>query len=591
MTDVTLLDHLRLPLFERELVAAANRRRTYRRRCMTLGGLLGIYFLVQLVLVSAGGGGTMRALGTGYVFTDVLFIACAVMTASAVLQQSAACVAAEKEGGTLPLLLLTPLGPRRLAVQKWLSQLVDAGTLALLALPLLAVGYTYGGIGPAKVAAYVIALVQLILLAGAVGVLASCLAATVRGAGTLAVTLGASFTGALLVAAGLLWGASAGIAAALVHASMLASDLTPFGVLIMAADNRPALALTWLWWLAACVLPLVPLALMLLWSGSALARWRERSAASDAQGRLRTETGAARALPSDHGVAWLAWRQSFLGRPLFRLALPLVAGLMLLADLAPLVSASVSVDPRTIALWLFCICMVVLASSCGGMLPFERARQTLDIMLSTACSAEGMVGQLHHLHRGMLRWIVAALALALLIAALRPGGMLESIARARGGAPGSLLTCAALWAVVLASMRNCLALIIPCGLLAGAGMASPSNARANTLVHALFLLIVVPLLVFLLFMLLRVISDAFGEQAIHEHQWMTAAQTGCAVVSPMLLAWVCLLSPEGVDDFAPFPLLLALPLLHAVAVAWLDRRLCARAVARLRLPALAAATG
>jgi hypothetical protein len=34
----------------------------------------------------------------------------------------------------------------------------------------------------------------------------------------------------------------------------------------------------------------------------------------------------------------------------------------------------------------------------------------------------------------------------------------------------------------------------------------------------------------------------------------------------------CLRSPASFDHFVPFPLLLALPFLHAGVVAWLDRR-------------------
>ncbi len=431
-----IAEMLRLPLVERELIAAANRRRTYSRRCISLGGLLFIYFLVQLSAIGLGSGGQMQALGMGYVFNAVLFSTCALMTGSAVLQQCTVCIAAEKEGGTLPLLLLTPLGPRRLVVQKWLSQLIDAGTLALLALPLLVVGYALGGIPLAKVAAFACALVLLILHAGALGVLASSLAATVRGAGTVALLFAVLLYAPVLIGASVLFNA---IPPAVFcrPAAMLMVDLTPIGVIVMAAhativQYQPA----WLWWVAACVLPLLPVALMLLWAGGALARWRERPAAFTSQGRLRAASGAERSLPPDQGMAWLAWKQSFLSRRLSRLGLPLVVGLLLLADLGACFDV-VRANASAIALLLFALGGITLASSCAGVLPIERLRQTLEILLTTPCSAEGMVAQLHRLHRRLMRWILAVLAFALLIAAFDHGGMLDAISGSHGSGPAS----------------------------------------------------------------------------------------------------------------------------------------------------------
>ncbi len=100
----------------------------------------------------------------------------------------------------------------------------------------------------------------------------------------------------------------------------------------------------------------------------------------------------------------------------------------------------------------------------------------------------------------------------------------------------------------------------------GAAMASPSNARAASMTHLLCLLVLAPILVFFLVLLLGLLVGVLSSDSLHEHSWMPLAKTLSSCVSPVVLVWACLLYPESVDFFMYFPLLLALPILHAGAV-------------------------
>lgn len=133
----------RLALVGRELIAIANRRRTYLQRTLLACACLGWFATLtppalRDVRSSIAGAGTQLG---------VLLVEVAVGVIAVVLPAMATvAIGTERTQGTLPLLLLTPISPFRLLVQKWLALVIAVLALLLVALPLAAIAYSSGGI-------------------------------------------------------------------------------------------------------------------------------------------------------------------------------------------------------------------------------------------------------------------------------------------------------------------------------------------------------------------------------------------------------------------------------------------------------------
>jgi ABC-type transport system involved in multi-copper enzyme maturation permease subunit len=80
----------------------------------------------------------------------------------------------EKERDSLALLLLTRMKPWQIVIQKYLGGLIPALTILLLAMPLIAIAYAYGGVTATDLVASLVILVLSIFQVGAIAVWASC---------------------------------------------------------------------------------------------------------------------------------------------------------------------------------------------------------------------------------------------------------------------------------------------------------------------------------------------------------------------------------------------------------------------------------
>ncbi|MCA9036330.1 MAG: ABC transporter permease [Planctomycetaceae bacterium] len=137
-------DILELPLLKRELIEAANRKRTYVLRSAMAAILLVVFLLLFFDLRSYRN--AYRMLGTGGEIAMVLvatnlfaiYILLPVMTCGA--------ISGEREKQTLSLLLITRLSPARLVAEKLLSALLPLAQFMLITLPILGVAYLLGGI-------------------------------------------------------------------------------------------------------------------------------------------------------------------------------------------------------------------------------------------------------------------------------------------------------------------------------------------------------------------------------------------------------------------------------------------------------------
>ena len=144
-----------LPLLAKDLTERAARRRTYVLRAVFGLALVGWFwwfmhtYRADSDLWTPGRASDGLALmGTGKaIFAQLSELLCwALLWVQPALMASA--LTHEKERGTLELLLLTPMRPWKLLLEKFLAGLLPMATLLLFGLPLGAVAYSYGGVSP-----------------------------------------------------------------------------------------------------------------------------------------------------------------------------------------------------------------------------------------------------------------------------------------------------------------------------------------------------------------------------------------------------------------------------------------------------------
>ncbi|MEX2213167.1 MAG: ABC transporter permease subunit [Phycisphaeraceae bacterium] len=167
---------LGLPLLAKELIEQANRKRTYVLR--TVYAVL-LFFFSTLFLYNIFesyqryGGSPFAILGSGremflvlvsFQFTGLyLFLpamVCGVITY-------------EKERQSLPLLMITDLRPWEIIIQKLAGRLIPMVTFLLLSLPLMAVAYSFGGVTSNRVSITILLLALSLLQVGGMAIMCS----------------------------------------------------------------------------------------------------------------------------------------------------------------------------------------------------------------------------------------------------------------------------------------------------------------------------------------------------------------------------------------------------------------------------------
>ncbi len=140
-----------VPVLRRELVQLASNRRTYIMRA--------IYACLLFLFFSTFAYDTLRrfyraddvfsalsAMGRG---EDLLELICVLQFIGIYIflpAMMAGAIADEKERHNFPLLLVTPLSPTEILIQKYVSRLIPMLTFLLLSIPILGVAYLLGGI-------------------------------------------------------------------------------------------------------------------------------------------------------------------------------------------------------------------------------------------------------------------------------------------------------------------------------------------------------------------------------------------------------------------------------------------------------------
>src|SRR5438477_7961666 len=154
-----------LPVIARELRSTARHSFTYNLRTLGVAALLLASFFFG---INHGFGPTMGSKLFGSLHFTLF---CAIWILVPLL--TADCVSRERREGTLPLLFLTPLKPGGIILAKGMAHALRAFSLWLAVLPVTTIPFLLGGIGWKEAAISLGINFSAILLALAVGLLAS----------------------------------------------------------------------------------------------------------------------------------------------------------------------------------------------------------------------------------------------------------------------------------------------------------------------------------------------------------------------------------------------------------------------------------
>lgn len=167
------------PLLTKELTEQAAHRRNYIMRVLFALGIYAVFGLQYSRMLSMRGDNAFAVLGHGQeMYANII----SSMTLGIFLFMpalSCASIAHEKQRNTLTLLLITKLSPMSIVVQKLIGRLLVMASVLLPAVPLLAFTYSLGGIGPVEFYCGLISVSMICVFVGSVTVAASAYAGSV----------------------------------------------------------------------------------------------------------------------------------------------------------------------------------------------------------------------------------------------------------------------------------------------------------------------------------------------------------------------------------------------------------------------------
>ncbi len=419
-----------LPLLTRELIEQSARRRTYWLRAL----------YACLFYVAAGffwydsysyriQGGPLNVLGTGRNLFEVVLglqfagiymflpaMTCGVLTS-------------EKERNTMSLLLLTRLGPWKIVVEKLLSRLVPMLFFLLLSVPLIVFSYSLGGLSQGMLwgGLWVLALTAFQVAALALFCSAYCRTTAAAFISTYVVGFVLIFF-MVITEDGLdliPWSDMFEFCIDAIVGPGTMQSLQSTGVIrhkeeLTGMFFGPILALDFNMWLTSSsiwtwIIRTTPLFLS-GWLFLVLARVfvvrrafvppqnrvlslfrafdRAMKDLNDRYGRGIVVVKGAQALPAFAPVAWRETSKTTLGsfRYLLRLLIVVEAPIVLFTSL--IIAVDADTEPITFMVSVFWILAALLVTvKSASIIPSERSRETLDVLLTTPMSARDIVRQ------------------------------------------------------------------------------------------------------------------------------------------------------------------------------------------------------
>ncbi len=446
------LPHLGLPLLAKDLAEQAQRRQTYGTRvsfAILLFLTSALFFVPTYVAagfspVSALGGGA-RLLNAIY---EMEFCGLCVFVPAIV----SGALAAEKERNTLQLVFLTRLGPWTILFEKLLSRLVPVATLLLISVPVLLVAYSVGGLSQKSINFALLGLIATAFQVACISLFCSSFCATTASAFVMSFVILAAlyvapyFGVASYVAMGLrnrLWNLSA-LGSAI--------ESPPIVAAFDAISSTNGLSSHWVlnqWHGVGLTVPpfhrnYVPLAVMTSIGLFFLILARVvivRRAAPQPQYVIRrlfqrldrafrwinNRLGAGiefggrdGGLPVNRPIAWRESRRGNLGRInyLIRMMLIVEVPIVIPTALYAITTQASTFEALLLpALFFWSIAFLVVFIRSAGLIAAEKARQTLDVLVSTPLPLSVLVGEKW---RGLWR-VMAVVSVPILIYAVIEG--------------------------------------------------------------------------------------------------------------------------------------------------------------------------
>ena len=522
-----------LPLLSKELAEMAQLRRTYAVRVafavlMYLAAALFLVPIYRTLQRSPRG-----VLGHG---TNVLDVVYAIEWGGLVLFVPAimsGALTAEKERNTLQLLFLTKLGPWTILFEKLLSRLVPIATFLLVSLPLLFVAYLLGGLRQADVEMATAELALTAILLASIALFCSAFCATSASAFILSyglaalvilfpflcllailfvnwcsVQMGAGPTALYLLLntresqAAFEWmiTSTAGINLDWVFRQRFVPGAQrPFHTTPQPYVVMSTIATLFLFLARSVVVrravpePKYRIRRILAWLDARFARPNDR----DANGiqMMSPDSG----LPETNPVTWREKRRGNLGRInyLLRVLLVLESPVLVFSVFSAAFGGDNFSTLGTIGLLLWPIAFLLIIVRAAGLIPAEKARQTLDVLLATPLSLSELMGAKM---RGLER-MKAIIALPIVFQTLLIAWLRLAAGRTYFGyAPDDRQTLATGSEVLFFQFVTGLNIVILFGLAAQLGfrfgLSAKTQGRAATAALAVFVgFCVVPLIV------------------------------------------------------------------------------------------------
>ncbi|SFH92750.1 ABC transporter permease [Planctomicrobium piriforme] len=356
------------PLLEKELTELANRRRTYVLRTVYAG----ILFSGGLLILYGDGGLSTDAssrLGQGMgMFSRIVWLQfvgiCLFMPAMA-----ASTLTSEKERDTLTLLLLTPIKPWAILLQKLLSRVIPMLCLVILSFPLMAVAYSCGGVSMEMLQGASVTLLLFVLMVASIGLMCSAFFRTTV----------ESFLATYLLLTLAVFVMSTALAQGFFSSTWVLMLFLTVCSLLMARVCLESRAF-------------VPPRNVLLQIFQALdAQFNEMNAVTG--GVILVRDGSP--YPVDRPVAWRETTKKSLGtfRYLFRMLVVLEVPILFVAQEINLNVIQSDAATTWLLYLLWCISAALVCVHAASVISAERSRQTLESLLTTPISGRDLILQ------------------------------------------------------------------------------------------------------------------------------------------------------------------------------------------------------
>jgi ABC-type transport system involved in multi-copper enzyme maturation permease subunit len=371
-----------LPLLTKELTELANRQRTYVVRFVYAAGLF-IGGMVTIYSTVGGDGGDLQ-LGAGReIFRELvelqfwLILIFLPATASGALT-------IEKERDSLALLLLTTMPPWSILIQKYLSRLTPMVSFLLLAFPLLAVAYSYGGVATGELVASIVLLLLFAAQVCAVAVMCSAYCRTTPEALIL--------TYCVLVVLFIVPPMWPPHLFALIRTSGQQMGIYPLvmmGLVMVGGVIGTSLVLGRVFLQSRAFVPPKNVLLQAF-------QWLDRLFV-----RMNSVTGGivlvndSASLPEDRPLAWRETAKKSLGtvRYLFRVCTVLELPILFVGATINISTVRTNSAMSALLYLLWGIAAVMICVHASGVITSERSRQTLDVLLAAPLTGADLLQQ------------------------------------------------------------------------------------------------------------------------------------------------------------------------------------------------------